>query len=62
MAKSPAEVIGFLRDLARRTGIEMPIVEEVYRMLYEDGSPQDGVERLLSRPVGPETASLESNA
>jgi glycerol-3-phosphate dehydrogenase len=39
----------------------MPIVEEVYRMLYEDGSPQDGVERLLSRPVGPETASLESS-
>lgn len=50
------------RDLARRTGIEMPIVEEVYRMLYEDGSPQDGVERLLSRPVGPERATLESSS
>jgi glycerol-3-phosphate dehydrogenase (NAD(P)+) len=44
------------RDLARRAGIEMPIVEEVYRMLYEDGSPQDGVERLLSRPLGPENS------
>ena len=50
------------RDLARRTGVEMPIVEEVYRILYEDGSPQDGVERLLSRPVGPETASPEPDA
>ena len=43
------------RDLARRSSIEMPIVEEVYRILYEDGSPQDSLERLLSRPVGPET-------
>jgi glycerol-3-phosphate dehydrogenase (NAD(P)+) len=50
------------RDLARRSAIEMPIVEEVYRMLYEDGSPQDGVERLLSRPVGPERAIGKSNS
>jgi len=42
------------RDLARRTEVEMPIVEEVYRILYEDGSPQDGLARLLNRPLGPE--------
>jgi glycerol-3-phosphate dehydrogenase (NAD(P)+) len=42
------------RDLARRSGIEMPIVEEVYRILYEDGSAQDGLKRLLARPLGAE--------
>ena len=50
------------RDLARRTGIEMPIVEGVYRILYEDGSPQDGLERLLKRPLGPESSTLGSSS
>jgi glycerol-3-phosphate dehydrogenase len=36
----------------------MPIVEEVHRILYEDGSPQDGLERLLSRPLTSEEGSL----
>ena len=48
------------RDLARSEGIEMPIVEGVYRILYEDGSPQDGLERLLKRPLGPESNTLGS--
>jgi glycerol-3-phosphate dehydrogenase (NAD(P)+) len=47
------------RDLARRAGVEMPIVEEVYRMLYEDGSPEDGLARLLSRPLGSEHGPAE---
>ena len=42
------------RDLARRSGIEMPIVEEVYRILYEDGAPRDAVRRLMMRPLGSE--------
>lgn len=37
------------RDLARRTGVEMPIVEEVYAMLFEGRGAQDAVESLMLR-------------
>lgn len=36
-------------QLAQRLGIEMPITEQVYRVLYEDCQPRQAVERLLSR-------------
>ena len=42
------------RSLARQVGVEMPIVEEVCRILYEDGSPREAVRRLLARPLGSE--------
>jgi glycerol-3-phosphate dehydrogenase (NAD(P)+) len=42
------------RDLARQAGVEMPIVEEVYRILYDDGEPRDAVRRLMTRPLGSE--------
>jgi glycerol-3-phosphate dehydrogenase (NAD(P)+) len=42
------------RSLALRAGVETPIVEEVYRILYEDGSPRDAVRRLMTRPLGSE--------
>jgi glycerol-3-phosphate dehydrogenase (NAD(P)+) len=45
------------RDLARRVGVEMPIVEEVYRILYEDGAPREAVRRLMTRPLTSETGS-----
>jgi glycerol-3-phosphate dehydrogenase (NAD(P)+) len=48
------------RDMARRSGVEMPIVEEVYRILYEDGSPEEGLDRLLSRPLTSEEESLRA--
>jgi glycerol-3-phosphate dehydrogenase (NAD(P)+) len=38
-------------ELARRTGVEMPIVEAVYRALYEAEPPRDIVESLLSREL-----------
>lgn len=44
------------RDLALRVGVEMPIVNEVHRILYEDGSPHEGLGRLLSRPLKAEEA------
>lgn len=50
------------RDMAHRAGVEMPIVEEVCRMLFEDGRPQDGVERLLRRPLSSEEASLKAGS
>jgi glycerol-3-phosphate dehydrogenase (NAD(P)+) len=42
------------RDLAQKAGVEMPIVEEVYRILYDDGVPRDAVRRLMTRPLGSE--------
>jgi len=38
-------------ELARRSGVEMPIVEAVYRALYEAEPPRDIVEGLLSREL-----------
>lgn len=46
------------RDLAARHGIEMPIVEGVYRILHEDESPEQGLERLLSRPLTSEDETV----
>jgi len=37
------------RALAGSQRVEMPITEEVYRMLYEDVSPRDSMARLLRR-------------
>ena len=42
------------RELARRLGVEMPITEMVYRVLYEDVPPRDGVTQLLMRETKPE--------
>jgi len=38
-----------VRNLARRLGIDMPITEQVYRVLFEDVAPQAAVAALLSR-------------
>ncbi len=38
-------------ELARHAGVEMPIVEAVYRALYEAEAPRDIVEGLLSREL-----------
>lgn len=39
------------RELALREQVEMPIVEEVYRMLYEDGDAEGALRRLMTRPL-----------
>lgn len=41
-------------NLARRNGVEMPITEQTYRVLYEDRSPRDAVHALLIRDQKPE--------
>jgi glycerol-3-phosphate dehydrogenase len=35
----------------------MPICEQVYRILYQDVSPADVVDKLMSRALKPETES-----
>jgi glycerol-3-phosphate dehydrogenase (NAD(P)+) len=39
------------RDLARTYGVEMPIVEEVYRLLYEGKEPSRAVRDLMGREL-----------
>lgn len=35
--------------LAERHGIEMPITQEMYRVIYENEGPRDAIQRLMSR-------------
>lgn len=41
--------------VARKLAVDMPIVEEIYRVLYEQEDPRDAVSRLMSRPIMPES-------
>ena len=43
-----------VRDVAARLKVEMPIVEEVYKVIYEGMSPQEAVVTLMRRPITPE--------
>ncbi len=44
-----------VRRLARRHAVEMPIVEQAYRVLWEGREPRDAVHALLARTPKPET-------
>lgn len=39
------------RELARKNGIEMPIVEEMYRVLYEGKDPRQAAKDLMGREL-----------
>ncbi len=39
------------KELAARHGIEMPITAEMVRILYENESPKDAIQRLMSRSL-----------
>jgi glycerol-3-phosphate dehydrogenase (NAD(P)+) len=43
-----------VRDVASRRGVEMPICEQVYRVVHEGASPKDAVKELMSRALKPE--------
>jgi glycerol-3-phosphate dehydrogenase (NAD(P)+) len=45
-----------IHRLAQSQGVEMPITEQVYRVLYEGVPAQQAVETLLQREQKPETA------
>jgi glycerol-3-phosphate dehydrogenase (NAD(P)+) len=42
------------RDLAKRLGVDMPITEMVYRILYESVPPREAVSALMMRETKPE--------
>jgi glycerol-3-phosphate dehydrogenase (NAD(P)+) len=44
------------KELAERHGIEMPITTEMYRVLYENESPRDALQRLMTRSLKAEAA------
>ena len=48
-------------ELSIKTGIDMPICEEAYKVLYEGKSPLDGMKDLMSRAKRREWESDEDN-
>ena len=44
-----------VRAVAERCDVEMPICEQVYRVIYEGVAPQDAVRTLMSRAIKPES-------
>jgi glycerol-3-phosphate dehydrogenase (NAD(P)+) len=44
------------REMSQRHGIEMPIAAEMYQVLYEDASPREALQRLMTRSLKAETA------
>ncbi len=51
-----AETAREIHKLGRDHQVEMPICEQVYRVLYEDLAPRDAVRELLARDPKPENA------
>jgi glycerol-3-phosphate dehydrogenase (NAD(P)+) len=45
-----------VREVAARLGVEMPICEQIYRVIYENVAPQDAVKELMTRALKPESA------
>ena len=45
-----------VHEVAEKLGIEMPIVNQVYRILYEGMTPREAVEALMGRELKPESA------
>ena len=45
-------------DLARLKKVDVPIINEMYRVLFENKSPQDSIKDLLARQVGAEMEGI----
>jgi glycerol-3-phosphate dehydrogenase (NAD(P)+) len=43
-----------VREVAQKLNVEMPICEQVYRVVYEGVSPREAVKELMSRALKPE--------
>ena len=40
-----------VHEVAAREGVEMPICEQVYKLLYEDSTVDDAIQALMQRAV-----------
>ena len=47
-----------LYEEAKKRGIEMPITEQIYQVLYENKSPREAARSLMARDLKPESASV----
>jgi glycerol-3-phosphate dehydrogenase (NAD(P)+) len=47
------------RQLAQELGIETPIIEEIYRVLYQGLNPAEAVKELMGHPAGEELAEIK---
>jgi len=45
--------------LAQRLGVEMPLVEAVYRIVHEDLSPKEAIKKLMSRELKDELEAMK---
>ena len=43
-----------VRLVAARLNVELPIVEQIYRIIYEGLAPREAVAALMNRPLVPE--------
>jgi len=50
------------KQLSDRHGIEMPIISEMYRLLYEDEAPRAAIQRLMTRALKSEVERSAANA
>jgi glycerol-3-phosphate dehydrogenase (NAD(P)+) len=48
-----------VRELAARRGVEMPITEQVFAVLYEGRGVGEAVEELMARPLKGEFDGVE---
>jgi glycerol-3-phosphate dehydrogenase (NAD(P)+) len=51
MVAEGVETTRVTRDLARRLGVEMPITEQMHRMLFEGQDPRSAVRELMDREL-----------
>ena len=54
MVAEGVETTRVTRDLARKLGVEMPITEQMHRMLFEGQDPRSAVRELMDRELRPE--------
>jgi len=40
-----------VRELAQRKGVEMPITEQVWQVLYHDKDPRQAITELMTREL-----------
>jgi len=43
-------------ELGKRSGVELPIIESVYQLLFEDRDPREAIVELMTRPLRGENA------
>ncbi|MBI1977017.1 MAG: NAD(P)-dependent glycerol-3-phosphate dehydrogenase [Candidatus Omnitrophica bacterium] len=51
MVVEGVDTVQSARELARKLGAEVPITEEVYRVIFENKNPQESIDFLMNRPM-----------